>query len=149
MSRLVLLDAAPLGMVSNPKNTPVCQACKDWLNSLEPRGYVALIPEIADYEVRRELLRAGLLKSIQRLDQLKSVLPYLPITTAVMLKAAELWAVARRSGQPTADSKALDGDVILAAQAILAAESGHDVRIATTNVGHLSRFVNAHDWGSI
>ncbi len=33
MSRLVFLDAAPLGMVSNPKNTPVCQTCKDWLNS--------------------------------------------------------------------------------------------------------------------
>jgi hypothetical protein len=68
MSRLVFLDAAPLGMVSNPKNTPVCQTCKDWLASLEPRGYVAIIPEIADYEVRRELLRAGLLKSLQRLD---------------------------------------------------------------------------------
>lgn len=133
-------------MVSNPKNTPACQACKDWLNSLEPRGYIATIPEIADYEVRRELLRAGLLKSIQRLEQLKSVLPYLPITTAVMLKAAELWAEARRSGLPTADHKALDGDVTLAAQTILASENGHDVVIATTNVGHLSRFVEAREW---
>lgn len=76
-------------------------------------------------------------------------MPYLPITTAVMLKAAELWAEARRSGQPTADAKALDGDVILAAQAILAAEDGNDVVIATTNVGHLSRFVDAYEWGSI
>jgi len=72
-----------------------------------------MIPEIADYEVRRQLLRAGWLKSIQCLDQVGSVLPYLPITTAVMLKAAELWIEARRSGQPTTGPKALEGDVIL------------------------------------
>ncbi len=30
-----------------------------------------------------------------------------------MLKAAELWIEARRSGQPTTGPKALEGDVIL------------------------------------
>ncbi|MEX2261699.1 MAG: hypothetical protein WD696_07095 [Bryobacteraceae bacterium] len=44
-----------------------------------------MIPEIADYEVRRELLRAGKEKGLGRLDAL-------PITTPVMLKAAEFWA---------------------------------------------------------
>jgi len=152
MSRLIFLDSAPLGMVSNPKNTPICEECKAWLESLEPRGYSAIIPEIADYEVRRELLRTGMANSIRRLDQLKSLLPYLPITTSVMLKAAELWAEARRSGYPTADPKALDGDVILAAQAILAVEGpngANEVLIATTNVSHLARFTDARDWRSI
>jgi len=46
------------------------------------------VPEIADYEVRRELLRADKLHGIDRLNLVKTT-AYLPITTAVMLKAAE------------------------------------------------------------
>ncbi len=150
MSRIVLLDSEPLGMVTTPKaKSPVYQECKVWFNSLEPKGYMVMLPEIADYEVRRELLRANKLSGIQRLDQLKATLTYLPITTEVMLKAAEFWAEARRRGRPTADSKALDGDVILAAQAALVADEGHEVIIATTNVGHLSQFVDAREWGLI
>lgn len=53
-----------------------------------------------------------------------------------MLKAAELWAEARKQGKPTADNKALDGDVILASQAILVANLGHEVIVATTNKKH-------------
>ena len=57
--------------------------------------------------------------SIARLDGLASKIEYLPLTTAAMRIAAELWAQGRQSGQPTADPKELDGDVILAAQALL------------------------------
>jgi hypothetical protein len=63
-----------------------------------------------------------------------------------MLKAAELWAEARKRGRPTADPKELDGDVILAAQAALVADEGNEVIIATTNVGHLSQFIDAREW---
>ncbi|WP_254011876.1 hypothetical protein [Limnofasciculus baicalensis] len=104
-----------------------------------------MLPEIADYEVRRELLRAGKIAGIQRLNQLKALLCYLPITTEVILKAADFWAP-RQEGKPKADSKALDGDVILAAQAALIAEEGNEVIIATTNVAHLSQFVDAREW---
>lgn len=69
---------------------------------------------------------------------------YAPLTTEVMLKAAELWAEARRRGQPTADPKELDGDVILAAQALQAGAV-----VATDNVGHLSLFVEAKSWREI
>ena len=58
-------------------------------------GRRILVPEIADYEVRRELIRAGKTKGLARLDELKMTLGYLPITTAAMLKAAEFWAYAR------------------------------------------------------
>lgn len=75
-----------------------------------------IVPEIADHEVRRELLRAKRTKGVKRLDELKSRIGYLTITTDAMLRAAEFWAQARQMGYPTADDKALDADVILAAQ---------------------------------
>ena len=66
-----------------------------------------------------------------------------------MLKASELWAEARNRGKPTARSEALDGDVILAAQALLVAEAGNEVIVATTNVKHLSQFIDAREWRKI
>ncbi|MGG6268249.1 type II toxin-antitoxin system VapC family toxin [Leptolyngbya sp. AN03gr2] len=149
MSRLILLDSGPLGMVTNPKATGIPLDCQLWLKSLLRRGEKIVIPEISDYEVRRELLRAGLLKSLRRLDNLKQTLDYIPIQTATMILAAELWAEARKTGQPTADPKALDGDVILSAQACLLGNEVTEVIVATTNVAHLSRFITASDWQSI
>lgn len=92
VSRVVLLDAGPLGMISHPRKNP---EIKVWLQNLIRSGTVVRVPEIADYEVRRELLRANKLKGIQRLDSLKVVIGYIPITTEVMLKAAEFWAQAK------------------------------------------------------
>ncbi len=149
MSCLILLDSGPLGMVTNPKATGVPLDCQLWLKSLLRRGEKVAIPEIADYEVRRELLRAGLLRSLHRLDNLKQTLDYIPIQTDTMLLAAQLWAEARRAGQPTADAKALDGDVILSAQARLLSDDTTEVIVATTNVAHLSQFIIALDWQSI
>ena len=66
-----------------------------------------------------------------------------------MLLAASLWAEARQNGQPTADAKALDGDVILSAQVRLLCDDNTEAIVATTNVAHLSRFISAFDWQSI
>jgi predicted nucleic acid-binding protein len=115
-----------------------------WFGRLIASGTTVIIPEIADYEVRRELIRAKLHRSLQRLDFLKGQLGYLPLTTVVMLRAAELWAQARNRGTPTADPKELDGDVILAAQA----EQARAV-VATDNVSHLALFVEARNWEEI
>lgn len=141
---IVLLDAGPLGIVSNPNASAVNKECYDWMESLVVSGVQVFVPEIADYEVRRELLRANKSQGLARLDLLKNSLGYLPITTSVMLKAAELWAQARRSGMPTADPQALDCDVILAAQALEVSAV-----VATENVGHLLRFVDARHWRDI
>jgi predicted nucleic acid-binding protein len=147
MNRIVLLDSGPLGIVTNPKAaSPLSQKGKVWLQSLPLKGYIVMLPEIADYEVRRELIRVGKTAGIRRLDQLKSQIPYRPLTTEVMLLAAQLWADARNRGKPTADRNALDGDVILAAQAIWEVNAGNEVVIATTNAGHLSQLVDAREW---
>ena len=136
-------------MVTNPRASEETTRCNLWLESLLSSGVTVAIPEIADYEVRRELLRANKTVGVQRLDALKAVLDYLPITTPVMLRAAELWAEVRRQGKPTADDKSLDGDVILAAQALLAGAEADEVMIATTNVAHLALFVDAQVWERI
>lgn len=149
MNQLILLDTGPLGMVTNPKANPDCQACKQWLSRLEAQGDRAALPEIADYELRRELIRAGKTRGIKQLDQLKTTILYFPITTEVILKAAELWAQARNQGYPTASPDAIDGDVILAAQAAILRSQGYDTIIVTTNVGHLNRFTIAKTWQEI
>ena len=149
MSQVIFLDSTPVGLITNPKATPLALQCQQWFDALLSRNIQVVLSEIIDYEIRRELLRANKLSSIRKLDFLKSELTYLPITTEVMLKAADLWARARNAGKPTADNKSLDGDVILAAQAVLVAGYGHEVVIATSNVKHLSLFADARDWQSI
>jgi hypothetical protein len=149
MSRVVLLDAGPLGLVTNPNMSPDALACTQWLQSLRVKGISVLVPEIADYEVRRELLRANRTQGVLRLDQLAAAIGYLPLTTTTMRRAAVFWAQVRNQGQQTADNKALDGDVILAAQAAVLSDQGNEVLIATTNVGHLSRLATALEWRNI
>jgi predicted nucleic acid-binding protein len=146
MSRLVLLDAGPLGMIAHPRRDPAVVA---WYRLLKRGGIRVAVPEIADYEVRRELLRANLAASIARLDVVKSDLPYFPITTEIMLRAAVYWAQVRRQGVPTAPDLALDADVILAATVAEQAGRGDDVVLATTNPRHLSRLVPAQLWHEI
>lgn len=149
MSKLILLDSGPLGIFSNPGKSQTISECRDWAAGHQQQGNILVVPEVTDYEVRRELLRADKLQGIKRLNLVKATFAYLPITTAVMLKAAEFWAETRKRGKPTADNAALDADVILAAQAAILMEEGSDVIIATSNPRHLTRFVPAAEWQSI
>lgn len=141
MTKPLLLDTGPLGKIAHPRaNSDVLS----WLIQMLGRGEEVIVPEIVDYELRRNLLLEGLVDSVRRLDHFKAVLTYLPLTTRAMLRAAAFWAQARRMGRPTADPKGLDVDVILAAQA-------HEVGgiVVTENIGHLSLFVEAREWHDI
>lgn len=149
MAWLVVLDSGPLGSASKPLGKPDGDESRVRLNRLVENGARIIIPEIADYEVRRELLRVGNPKAVARMNQLRITFLYDPITTAVMEKAAEFWAASRRRGRPTSHPQSLDGDVILAAHATLLAGPGDKVTVATSNVGHLARFVDARDWTTI
>ena len=147
MSAVIFLDSSPLGVLSNPRQTARVTACWHWLRALQAAGRRVIVPEIADYEVRREFIRASLTLSVSALDQLAQQLEYLPLNTAAMRLAADLWAQARQQGQPTAGDNTIDGDVILAAQALSLGVP--DVLIATNNIGHIARFVPAEVWQNI
>jgi predicted nucleic acid-binding protein len=145
---LVVLDSGPLGLLANPTQSGPARAAWEWARSTLGRGDELVVPEIADYEVRRELVRAAKGHAVERLDELCEGLTYQPITTSTMREAAALWADARNSGAATAHDLALDGDVILAAQACELAERG-SVVVATTNVKHLARYVDARVWHDV
>ncbi len=147
MSAVVFVDAGPLGLLANPKKTAEPLACRRWAARLLAARRRVIIPEIADYEVRRELIRLNRGSSLVLIDRIGLQFEYLAITTQAMRKAAELWATARRLGVPTAPANELDGDVILAGQALTLGVP--EVLIATTNVAHFAPFVPAELWENI
>ena len=149
MKRVIVLDTTPLGLVANPNLTPRTIAASSWFERLLASGDTVIIPEIADYEVRRELIQSGATASVRHLDRLHDRAFYLPLTTAAMRKAAELWATVRQQGHTTADPHALDGDVILAAQASFLGDPDLPVVIATGNVKHLILFGDARLWQDV
>jgi predicted nucleic acid-binding protein len=146
VSAAVVLDSTPLGILCHPRNPPHVLACRQWVAAVLAARRRVIVPEIADYEIRRELSRLGGAVALANLDSYAIQLEYLPLTTSVMRRAAELWAQARNTGQQTAPDHALDGDVILAAQAL---SLGVPVLVATGNPAHLSQFVPAVLWQSI
>ena len=99
--------------------------------------------------MRRELKRSGKTASLARLDTLITQVHFLPITTKAMRLAADLWAQARSGGWATAEPHALDGDVILAAQALTLTPIPTGLVVATGNVAHLSRYLPALEWSAI
>lgn len=150
MSRVVL-DSTPLGLLLQKSAYPKADACPGWLDRLGRTGRRIMVPNIIDYEVRRELLRLRLVRAIKWLDQLYTNphVDRLPVTPDGLLRAAVLWAHSRRGGSPTADPHALDIDVILAAQVLSAGWPPGDFVVATSNVSHLSQFVPAAEWTTI
>lgn len=149
MIRAILLDASPLSLVTQRRGKSArADECQRWVASFA-RTTRIYVPEIADYEVRRELIRSGKLTGVGRLDRVKATSYYLPLTTESILLAANLWAQARNAGVPTADPKELDVDVILAAQALALGLASDEFVIATSNPGHLWRFAPAELWEKI
>ena len=151
MAKLVFLDSEPLGLASKPVGQANADACHTWLNALESAGVRVLVPEIVDYEVRRELIRAKATAGLRRLDAVLVRFILLPLDRAALLRAAELWAQLRNAGVPTANRHALDADAILAGQALTTAEPGDVVIVATSNIRHLGRFpgIDARPWTTI
>lgn len=151
----VFLDAGPLSeIVRRPGQNPQADACRAWVLSLVSAGVLVCVADVTDYEVRRELLRAGKTSSVRRLDALEnSIVEYVPLTTNTLRESATLWALARNTGQSTAPPEALDADVILCSAVklftMVQGISLSSAIVATTNVAHIARFVSADLWSNI
>ena len=151
MKRFIALDSSPLGLLFQGSAVKAANECRTWLEARFADGVEVIVPEIVYCELRRELLRLQRYKSIAAMIDFSHSVPgrYLPITTAAMDLAAELWAKARQHGKPTAHPHALDVDVILAAQVLSASLDPADFVVATSNVSHLSQFVPSAPWKTI
>jgi hypothetical protein len=154
---LIILDTTLLWLLIRPSNNQHVQQARAWVAARLSDGHRFAVAEINDYEARRELLRKSATSQVQRLDALIARSEFLPIDRQTMTSAAQLWAQLRASGQQTASDDALDGDVILGAQAILRsqrADSVDPIIVATANTRHLSRICSsaqccAADWITI
>jgi predicted nucleic acid-binding protein len=154
MARLTVLDSGPLVMIVRAPSKPHIVRCLTWLKKIQATGAVVIIPDIAHYEVRRELLRIRAVRSLRGLDYALdpgSGFEHVLLTADAIIKAAQFWAVLRQSGLPTSSPDALDADAILAGQAALAGRPGDSVTIATTNSAHLNRFpgIDAQNWDQV
>ncbi len=76
--RLVFLDTGPLGILTNPKGTPEALACQQWVRDLLAAKVRVVVPAIADHELRRELIRAGKIAGLRRLDAIRMGLESVP-----------------------------------------------------------------------
>jgi predicted nucleic acid-binding protein len=148
--RHIILDSSPLSLVTdNPSKIGDVKDCNQWLTDILLAGHEVYIPEICDYEVRRELIRSQRTSSITRMNTLKGVLNYIAIDTNIMLEAAKHWASTRNQGLTTAQNDAIDADVILCSQTLSLGLPPTDVVIATSNIRHISRFVACDLWENI
>jgi predicted nucleic acid-binding protein len=139
---LIFLDTTLLWLLVHPGGGPKARALRQAILERSEAGDQFAVAEICDYEARRELIRKGAIRQIANLDKIVNESIYVPLDTGTMRDAAGLWAELRGRGQPTAPDEALDGDVILGAQA--RRQEPH--LVATENLRHLGRICNAIDW---
>ncbi len=116
MQKCVFVDSCTLGILANPNKTTETEACKAWALNLHRKDTLVRVPEIADYETRRSLIRIASAESLAELDRVIAVYTLVPICTDAMRRAAEMWANLRiQLGKGGTDDKRLDGDVIICA----------------------------------
>lgn len=157
MIKIIGLDSGPLGLVTHPKipPPPSVASALQWINEWSRAGCRFIVPAVADFEVRRELVRAGKFDGVASLDTFNHAQPdrYLPLTDSALKRGADLWAQARNRGVLPADPKELNADVLIAAQmqeyAYINGLTDVEIVIATVNVGHLALFVPAKAWTEI
>lgn len=152
---IVFIDTSVLGKLSNPNQLSESVKCQNWFEQLLARGVYFVSSELCYYELKRSLILAAQngysARGIGKLDLLRNIIDFLPITQEIAELAAQIWAEARREGTPTADEKNIDIDIIIAAhwQILKRDFPGRTVIISTTNVKHFRLFAEAEEWYKI
>jgi predicted nucleic acid-binding protein len=149
---IVFLDTNVLGALVNPSpKSAEVKAMQTWALQLQTGGHLLIVPAIVDYEQRREHIRRAATPSLDALDAFYAAVPdrYLPLTESALKLAAQLWATVRQSGLPTADTKSLDCDILLAAQVLDLNLPAGSYIVATTNTQHLARVISCELWRNI
>src|SRR5688572_23150967 len=84
----------PVGLLTQRPGVPVAEDCRDGARRCLGAGFRLIVPAIVNYEIRRELLRAGKRDGLARLERFITRAPdrYLPLTDAALQQAAVLWA---------------------------------------------------------
>ena len=153
---IVFLDSGVLGILCSSENTLTVSRCQEWFYQLLARGIYVTSSYLCDYEVRRSLQLNQFknpiaTESLENLDEMLSLIEFLPVTPNVLNLSSYLWAEIRYQGRPTAEIKNIDIDVIIGASCQLLQQEypGQRLVVATTNVKHLSRFIEAKTWSEI
>jgi hypothetical protein len=98
VSRFLVLDSGPLGLLTHPQRNAEVVAITEWLSRCLLSGHRVIIPAIVYYELKRELFRANKAFGVARLEAFASTTPgrCLPLSDEALRLAAELWAKARQ-----------------------------------------------------
>jgi predicted nucleic acid-binding protein len=108
---IVFIDTGVLGAISSPHKTGYVDDYQEWFYRLLARGVYVISSDLCDYEVRRGLILDAIGKpkhhGLANLDGLENLIDFLPITKPIMRHAAQIWAISRSQGIPTADKKIL------------------------------------------
>jgi len=154
MNRVAVIDSGLLGEII--KRHPSADVTR-WIEFMVENEIVLRIPEIIDYEIRRELILQDLKgnsearKSLSKLNRYRQTNRLIPLEPSITFTdACELWANLRFNSQPTADIKNIDVDVILVTQALSIKKDFDEIIIVTGNLSDLRRFshlgIKIWDW---
>jgi predicted nucleic acid-binding protein len=151
---IVLIDTGVLGILCRPKPSEEVIQCERWLYELLSRGVNVFTSDICDYEVRRGLKleeKKGKSTGIEKLNELKDIIDFLPVTAEDLEIASEFWADSVMTGIQTAPESDINIDLIICAQyhQLQKENPGQKVVVATQNFRHLRRFANAEQWKKI
>jgi predicted nucleic acid-binding protein len=134
----LLLDSGVLSEICHGKAERPVRA---WFERISLR-HELFVSDVADYEVRRGLVRARALRGIALLDTMPGRCIRVAMDGTHWHRAAEIWARLANAGRIPA--KGLSGDTLLAAQAL---DLG--ATIVTYNLKDFAGIVSASIWTDV